>query len=103
MLQQLGDAESAAAERRAAAQISQTNTSLQAARFNTNSGIRMLTAGDLEGALAQFQSAIHVSPQYAPAHFQLAVALQRKGDLAGARAEYKKASHLDPQLQSPLR
>jgi Flp pilus assembly protein TadD len=76
-------------------------TSQQGAVFATNSGVRLLNAGDLEGAIGQFEHAIQLSAGYAPAHFQLAQALARKGQPAQARQEFQKAKQLDPQLQVP--
>src|SRR5205085_8190486 len=102
ILQERGDQAGAAAERAAALEINRTNTGLQTARFSTNSGIRMLAAGDLEGAIGQFRSAIQAAPQYAPAHFELALALERKGDRAGAFQEYRQASRLDPRITPPI-
>jgi Tfp pilus assembly protein PilF len=58
---------------------------LQTATFATNSGNKLLNAGDLDGAIAQFESAIKADSSYAPAHQQLAAALARKGD--GKRSE----------------
>jgi Flp pilus assembly protein TadD len=40
-------------------------------------------------------------PQYAPAHYQLGLALQRKGDKQGATEEFKAAVELDPRLKPP--
>jgi protein O-GlcNAc transferase len=100
ILRQLGDTEGAAKESQAGASISKEKTSLQAAAFNTNSGKRMLNAGDLEGAIAQFRSAIERSPQYAPAHLQLSAALKRKGESVESEKEWRKAVELDPRLKS---
>ena len=82
-------------------QISKEKTALQAAAFNTNSGIRMLTAGDVQGAVAQFRSAIQLAPSYAPAHYQLGLALLRQGVKDEAGVEFDKASALDPNLKRP--
>jgi Tfp pilus assembly protein PilF len=71
----------------------QSNT-LQAATFNTNSGKRLLQAGDVDGAISQFRSAIKIAPDYAPAHLQLAQALAQKGKQAEADEEYRKATQL---------
>jgi tetratricopeptide (TPR) repeat protein len=101
VLRQLGDTQGAAAESKTGAEISQQKTSLQAATFTTNSGRRLLEAGDLDGALSQFHSAINSQPNYAPAHYQLALALKRKGDKAGAQAELQKAAELDSRFKSP--
>src|SRR6266516_4897387 len=75
VLRQLGDTEGAAAESRAGMEIAKQKTSEQAALFATNSGRRLLNAGDLDGAISQFRAAIHFSPNYAAAHFELGVAL----------------------------
>jgi Flp pilus assembly protein TadD len=69
--------------------------------FATNSGTRLLNAGDLDGAIAQLQRAIQLSAGYAPAHYQLGEALRRKGQANAARAEFQKAITLDPHLQAP--
>ena len=55
----------------------------------------------MEGALSQFRSAINSQPNYAPARYQLALALKRKGDKAGAAAEVQKAAELDLHFKSP--
>jgi Flp pilus assembly protein TadD len=72
---------------------------LQAATFSTNSGRRLLNAGDLDGAIAQFRSAAEQSATYAPAHFYLGQALQRKGLKDEAKREFQRASELDPQFK----
>ena len=101
VLRALGDSEGASAEARAGQQIGKEKTGLQAAVLATSSGRRLLNAGDLEGAIAQFQSAINSSPNYAQAHYQLGVALQRKGNKEESAKEFKKAAELDPQLAPP--
>ena len=101
VLRQLGDNEGSAAESRAGAEIAKRKTSEQAALFATNSGRRLFNAGDLDGAISQFRSAIESVPGYAPAHYQLALALQRKGDKQGALQEFKTAADLDPRLKAP--
>jgi len=103
ILRQLGDAEGAATEARAGLEISKRKTDQQAATFATNSGKRLLNAGDLDGAISQFRSAINSMPDYAPAHFQLALAFQRKGETAEAAKEFRKAAELDNRFQPPPR
>ena len=99
VLRQLGDSAAAADQSRLGAQISKERNSLQAATFNTNSGRRLLNAGDLDGAISQFRSAIKLAPDYAPAHLHLAEALQRKGEKEEAKQEFQRAAQLDPRLQ----
>ncbi len=76
-------------------------SSEQAAAFATNSGRRLLNAGDVDGAISQFRAAIQSLPGYAPAHYQLALALQRKGNNEEASKEFQKAAEIDPHLKAP--
>ena len=99
VLRQMGDAQGAEAERQLGDTLVKEKFGVQGATFATNSGKRMLNAGDLDGAISQFRNAIKLSPSYAPAHFELGVALSRKGDKAGAEESFKKAAELDPRLK----
>ena len=101
VLRQLGDRDGAVAEARAGEFIAKEKTNLQAATFATNSGKRLLTVGDLDGAVSQFRNAIRMVPAYAPGHYQLGIALSRKGDKREAEQEFKKANDLDPRLTPP--
>jgi Flp pilus assembly protein TadD len=76
---------------------------LQAATVATNSGKRLLAAGDLDGAISQLESAIHAEPTYAAAHYQLGLALQQSGKKDEAKKEFEKAGQLDPKLTPPAR
>ena len=95
VLRQLGDSAGAEAEARAGSQLSQEKNSLQAATFATNSGKRLLANGDLDGAISQFRAALHSAPNYAMAHYQLAVALARQGQKDESGSEFQKAAELD--------
>jgi tetratricopeptide (TPR) repeat protein len=101
VLRQLGDAEGAAAESKAGAEIAKEKTGEQAALFATNSGRRLLNAGDLDGAISQFRAAINSSPNYAAAHFELGMALRQQGKSDEAQEEFRKAAALDPRLTPP--
>ena len=101
VLRQLGDAEGAAAEGRTGMEIAKQKTSDQAALFATNSGRRLLNAGDLQGAISQFRAAIGSSPKYAAAHFELGMALRQQGKSGEAQEEFRKAAELDPRLTPP--
>ena len=101
VLRQLGDSAGAAAEGKAGAEMTKAKTDLQAATFATNSGRRLLNAGDLDGAISQFRTAIQVKPTYAVAHYELGLALSRKGAKEEADVEYRKAAQLDPHLVPP--
>ena len=101
VLRAQGDNLGADRENRTAETLSREKTNLQGARFATNSGKRLLTAGDLPGAISQFRNAIRMVPDYAPAHYQLAIALARSGQKDDASAEFHKAGDLDPHLKTP--
>jgi len=103
VLRQLGDAQGAAEEAKLGASLAASTNSRQAAAFSTGSGKRMLDAGDLDGAIAQFRSAIHSDANYAAAHYQLGLALSRKGEKDEASREFQRASELDPHLTAPGR
>jgi tetratricopeptide (TPR) repeat protein len=101
VLRQLGDNQGAAAEAQLGAQLAKQTTDMQAAVFATNSGRRLRGMGELDGAVSQFRAAIHAVPDYAPAHFELAIALRQMGKKEEAAAEFAKAAELDPKLVAP--
>ncbi len=95
VLRLLGNTAGAAEEAKAASAISAQTNNLQAAQFSTNSGKRLLDVGDLNAAIAQFRAAIQASDSYAPAHRQLAHALQRQGHTEEAARELRRAAALE--------
>ena len=101
VLRQLGDTQGAAGEAKVGARIVASTNNLQAAKVATNSGKRLLGAGDLEGPISQFRSAIHSEPDYAAAHYQLGLALQRSGKKDESEKEFLRAAELDPHLSVP--
>jgi len=101
VLRQLGDAQGAAQEARRGAELAKQKTDLQAAVFATNSGKRLRNVGDLDAAVAQFRAAIKSVADYAPAHFELAIALRQMGKKEEAMAEFQKAATLDPKFADP--
>jgi Flp pilus assembly protein TadD len=96
VLSQVGDPEGAAKERQLAAQILKGKVGDQAALFDTNSGIRLMNIGDLDGAISQFEAALKISPDNALAHYQLGRALERKGKPNEGDEHLKRAAELDP-------
>jgi Tfp pilus assembly protein PilF len=98
VLRQMGDPEGAKAESRLGEELSKARTAQQTAAFSTNSGRRMMAAGDLDGAIAQFQTALKAVPGFALAHLELSRALRQKGDVVGANRELKAAISLDASL-----
>jgi Flp pilus assembly protein TadD len=101
VLRQLGDADGAAAEAKAGAEVAKRKTDLQAAVFATNSGKRLRNAGDLDGAISQFRSAISASREFAPAHYELGLALLQQGKKEEAARAFAEAQKLDAKLAPP--
>ena len=101
VLRQLGDSDGAAAEAKLGAELAKEKTNLQAALFATNSGRRLCSVGDLNGAVSQFRAAIQAVRDYAPAHFELAIALRQMGKNEEAASEFQRAAALDSKLVAP--
>jgi tetratricopeptide (TPR) repeat protein len=53
-------------------------------------------SGDAAGALVDSRAAVRAAPSYAPAHYNLAVALVASGDPGGGKRELREALRLDP-------
>jgi tetratricopeptide (TPR) repeat protein len=92
VLQEEGRTQEALAERKQAGILTRGAMNRQAALFATNAGDLLLSKGQLDEAIAQYRTAIKDDPNYAPAHKQLAVALEQKGQPAEAAAERKLAA-----------
>ena len=60
----------------------------------------MLEIGDLELAVAEFRRVLQADPDFADAHFNLAVALERLGGRAQARAHLERYLALEPTSSS---
>ncbi|HEY7497269.1 MAG TPA: tetratricopeptide repeat protein [Vicinamibacterales bacterium] len=67
----------------------------------TSVGIQKLHAGDAAGALEEFRRATRVFEPYAPAHYQMGLALDRLGRGDEAQAAFARARALNPSLVSP--
>lgn len=59
-------------------------------------GERHFANGDVEAALAKFQTALKFEPNHAETHSNLGVTYYKKGDKKNAFAHYQKAIQLDP-------
>jgi superkiller protein 3 len=68
----------------------------------TTVGIEKMTAGDLAAALDQFSRAIAVFPDYAPAHYQMGLALRQLGRSDESRKSFDRARKLNPNLVPPV-
>jgi Flp pilus assembly protein TadD len=75
---------------------------MQAAVFAVNTGVARLQAGDVDGAIESFESAVTLDAGNAQAHYQLAKALLAKGRPDAAKAEYDTARQLDPRVKPLL-
>jgi len=91
ILQEQGKAEEAGLERKQAGALTRGAMSKQAALFATNAGDLLLSKGQIDEAIGQYRTAIKDDANYAPAHRQLALALDQKGQKAEAEAERKLA------------
>ena len=59
-------------------------------------GDALYKMGNLDGAIAEYRTAIRLNPDYAKGHFYLGLALSNKGDLDGAIAEWRTPIRLQP-------
>jgi tetratricopeptide (TPR) repeat protein len=64
-------------------------------------GIQKLEAGAFDAAVDYFKQATSVFDTYAPAHYQMGLALQRLKKPAEARAAFERAHQLNPALIPP--
>jgi tetratricopeptide (TPR) repeat protein len=57
-----------------------------------------MVAGNLQGAIEQFQKAVDLEPGFASAHFSLGMALAQLGQKDRAETEFRQALILAPDL-----
>ena len=63
----------------------------------TYRGIAKDEMGDYEGAIADYDRAIEINPQYAKAHNNRGITKDNMGDYKGAIADYDRAIEINPQ------
>src|SRR5271165_4851418 len=61
-----------------------------------NLGLALFQKGQVDDAIAQYEKAVEVFPNYVAAHYNLGNALLQKGELDKALAQYKRAVEIDP-------
>jgi Flp pilus assembly protein TadD len=96
-----GDIAGARIEFAEGARLQKLKSNNQAATFATNTGIQRMKDGDVDGAIEMFEKAIGLDPEYAPAHYQFGMALQKKGKRVEAQNAFNRARSLDPRLRTP--
>jgi len=62
----------------------------------TREGNRYYDDGDMDRALAKYEEALKVDPQYAQAHKKMASVYKKRGDYEKALSHYYEAIRLDP-------
>jgi tetratricopeptide (TPR) repeat protein len=62
-------------------------------------GMRLLGAGDFQGAAAQFTKAVAIVPEYAEAYLGRGKARQSAGDSNAALADFERAIAINPALE----
>lgn len=101
VLQLIGDDDGARAHLAEAERLRERAEREQRARMSTVVGAQQLDAGDVAGAIEHFRRATAAFDAYAPAHYQLGLALRRLGRHDAARAAFARAHQLNPSLVPP--
>src|ERR1017187_2553952 len=66
------------------------------AEAHDNAGITLFRANKLPEAMAEFEQALRINPQYVDAQENVAATLDRQGKIADAVAQYEKALQINP-------
>jgi len=101
VLRQTGDERGARAELAESERLRQAFEAEHEASVLTFLGIQKLDAGDPAAAATWFRKATATFESYAPAHYQLGLALQRLDQREEARAAFSRARQLNPALVPP--
>jgi tetratricopeptide (TPR) repeat protein len=101
VLQATGDAGEAERRFAEAERLRQRGEREREARVWTAVGAARLSSGDAAAAIEDFRRAIAAFDAYAPAHYQLGLALLRTGSPEAARAAFARARELNPSLVPP--
>ena len=80
--------------------LADAQTKVEEAVASNNRGIKLLKEGKADEAIAEFQKAVQLDPNYTPARQNLGYAYDRQGRSEEAMVHYQKAVELDP--KSPV-
>lgn len=101
VLRQKGDERGAQEQFAASERLRQQREREHEASTLTYLGIQRVEAGELAAAVEYFRQATAVAERYAPAHYQMGLALQRLGKVEEARQAFTRAQQLHPALVPP--
>ena len=101
VLQSAGDEAGARTHLAEAERLRRRAASEQEASVATIVGIQKMESGDLLAGLDQFRRATTIFEAYAPAHYQMGLALRRLGQPDASRAAFARARQLNPSLVPP--
>lgn len=71
-------------------------------RAASNRGLAFMGKGDVDKAIADYDQAIRLNPDYAKAYYGRSITYEDKGDLDKASADRKRAKGLDPNVEDCL-
>ena len=71
-------------------------------RPTTTSATALLQKGAVDEAIAHYQSALQIMPNFAAAHCDLGIALLQKGRVDEAIAQYQRALQINPTTRQPV-
>jgi Tfp pilus assembly protein PilF len=63
----------------------------------------LLQTGDLSAAQSEFTQAVRIKPEYAEAHYNLALTLHQLGKEAESQKEFERAFEISPELRNAPR
>src|ERR1700681_1114219 len=82
--------------------VTRSQVNRQAAIEHLNRGTKELDAGDLDGALVDFNRAIELDPHYSAPYFNRGLVRRRQADYDGAISDFTKVIELNPIAEAYL-
>ena len=67
-----------------------------------NLGTLMAVRGQMDRAIAEFETAVRLMPDYADAYYALGLAFKREGKVQSAEEAFRSAQRLDPRFKLPV-